>query len=504
MESAEHAWIGDQLSLQFPSNPVPAKGLALTLPLPGLPSGSQLTYGQVIALAGDFYGVVGAPISTAADPRIAFLAAFDSLGGDWGQTLQILAIMAEEIRAVDDALAAGKDPSTAYAVLGDSLSMHWNVLTGGDNVGDLPVEMGRYLQLAAENWDHFTHYAVAAYSAGHAVAMDHAASVPADATPDEVAARLQEAYALNAFADHFLTDLFSAGHLRAPRKELYDQVATPVPGFSGSMGSLLVRCMHDEDSHNGLKVHNANGDAWVAYGDKRLLDKVGTDNRAMVVRAAQASADDVWTAHVGGPHNNTALAFIPDLVRVADVSTKENFSPLFRTVPGGGPVQRRNDVTNRNDFSWTDDWWGWSTWAAIKSMQSSAYAHVKCYSVADGSFLGWLGVGTNNYVVLVGKESDAHEFDWYVYGDDLYLRKNTSPAYRYLGEGVYSYADYGLWGGNYKSPVVYNPDSTVSLKDAPSRRLYVYKDNQLCWSNGEAGLTFVRIDLPLEDPYATF
>ena len=145
-----------------------------------------------------------------------------------------------------------------------------------------------------------------------------------------------------------------------------------------------------------------------------------------------------------------------------------------------------------------------STWAAIKSMQSSAYAHVKCYSVADGSFLGWLGVGTNNYVVLVGKESDAHEFDWYVYGDDLYLRKNTSPAYRYLGEGVYSYADYGLWGGNYKSPVVYNPDSTVSLKDAPSRRLYVYKDNQLCWSNGEAGLTFVRIDLPLEDPYATF
>ena len=468
MESAEHAWIGDQISLHFPSNPAPAKGFPLSMGLSGLPSGAHLTYGQIIALAGDFYGVVGGPISTSPDPRAAFMAAFNSLAGDWNQTQAILAIMAEEIHAVEAALAAGKDPSTAYAALGDSLSMRWNVVTGGENVGDLPVEMGRYLQLASENWDHFTEYAVAAYSAGHALAMEHAATIGPDTSPVQATIRMHEAYALNAFADHFLTDLFSAGHMRAPRRELYQQVATPIPGMSGTMGSLLVRCMHDEDSHNGLKVTNAAGDSWVAYGDKRLLDKVGTANRDMVVRAAQASADDVWNAHNGGPQAYTALSLIPDLARVADVSTKENFSPLFRILNVGGVVQRRNDVTNRNDFSWTDDWWGWSTWAAIKGMQASAsFTPVKCYRLSDGTFLGYLGVGTNNYVVLVGDEGSAAALDWYPYNGDTYLRKNTSPAYRYVGEGVYSYADWGLWGGNYKSPVIYNP---CLLYTSPSPR----------------------------------
>ena len=498
MESAEHAWIGDQLFLRFsPDNTDQARGLPLALPLPSLTRDSRLTYGQLIALGGDFYGVVGGPISTAANPERAFQSAFNSLGYDWGETLQILTIMAEEIKAVESALADGRAPSSAYGVIGDSLSLRWNVVTGGENAGDLPVVMGRYLELAAENWDHFTQYAVTAYCAGHGVAMAHAAA-PAGLSPAESTIRLQEAYALNAFADHFLTDLFSSGHMRAPRKEMYEQVATPIPGFSGTLGSLLVRCMHDEDCHNGLKVHNEEGDFWVAYGDKRLLDGVSADNRAMVVRAAQASVNDVWNAHVGGAHANTALRYIPDLKRVADVSTKENASPLFRAPSPGDTALRRNDVTDRNDYSWTDDWWGWSTYAAIKSAPSSAYTHVRCYSTIDDKFLGWLGVGTNNYTIVVSDEKDAHGCDWYVDGENLYLRKQTSPAARYLGEGVSSYADWGLWGGNYKSPVIFNPDATVSLKDSPRRKLYLYKDNLLCWSNGEAGLTFVRLDLPLD------
>ncbi len=503
MESAEHAWIGDQLTLHFETEKASAKNLTLSLPVNGMAGGpNRLTYGQTIALAGDFYGVVGAPISTAQNPRAAFTAAFNSLGADWAETQRILAIMAEEIAAVNKAVGDKVDPSTTYAVLGDSLSMRWNVTTGGENVGKLPVVMGRYLQLAAENWDHFTGYAVAAYRAGHAIAMDYAAGIPvAGLPPADSSVRLQGAYALNAFADHFLTDLFSAGHLRAPRKELYEQVTTPVPGMSGTMGSLLSRSMHDEDSRVGLKVTNAAGTSWVAYGDKRLLDGVSKDNRAMVVKAAQASADDVWDAYLGGAHKESALALIPDLRRVADVSTKENFSPLF--LAQNGAANRRNDVTNRNDFSWTSNWWGWSTWAAILAAGSQGYVHVKCYSLATGTFLGWLGVGTNNYAVLVADEKDAHGLAWYVYEENLYLRKDTSPADRYLGEGYDSYADWGLWGGNYKSPVVFNPDQTVCLKGAPNRKLYLHTDNQLRWSNGEANLAFVRVDLALGDAYPT-
>ena len=501
MESAEHAWIGDQLSLQFPSATRSAKDLPLALPLPGLPAGSTLTYGQVVALGGDFYGVVGTPISTAPDPRAAFWAAFQTLGGDWAQTRQILAIMAEEIQAVEAALAAGKSPSTAYAALGDSLSLRWNVVTGGENLGDLPVRMGRYLLLAAENWDHFTQYAVTAYTAGHALAMERAAAIGHALPPEETDIRLQEAYAINAFADHFLTDLFSAGHLRVPRKELYDQVATPIPNMTGTLGSLLARCMHDEDSRYGLRVADASGGPWQAYGDKRLLDSVSGDNRAMVVKAAQASAGDVWNAYLGQPQEYTALSYVPNLARVADVGSRENFSPLFRSLAGA--AERRTDVANRNDYTWTADWWGWSTWAAITAAGSHDYVHVKCYSQVDGRFLGWLGVGYNNYAVVVTDEKDAQGMVWYADGQDLYLQKDTSPFSRYLGEGYSSYADWGLWAGNFKSPVIYHDDMTVSLKDAPHRKLYLYTDNQLCWSNGESGLDVVRIDLPVDGPYPT-
>ncbi|MDA8437393.1 MAG: hypothetical protein M0Z51_00865 [Propionibacterium sp.] len=504
MESAEHAWLGDRITLTFESGDVPAQGLPLALPLNGAPGGpNRLTYGQLVALGGDFYGVVGGPISTAPDSRVAFLAAFTSLGTDWTQLQEILAVMAEEIAAVTGALASGEDPSKVYGVLGDSLSMRWNEITGGENIGPVPVVMGRYLKLAAENWDHFAGYAITAYRAGHAIAMDHAASARTSGlSPADRQVRLQEAYAFNAFADHFLTDLFSAGHLRVPRKELYEQVTTPIPGRSGTMGSLLSRSMHDEDSRVGLTVHNAAGNTWVAYGDKRLLDAATGDNRAMAVRATQASATDVWNAYQGAPQQDSALALIPDVGRVLDVSTRENFSPLF--VQQGGSTNRRNDVTNRNDYSWTSNWWGWSTWAAIQAAGSRDYVHVKCYSLTDDRFLGWLGVGYNNYTVLVADEQDAHGLVWYADGDDLYLRKDTSGGDRYLGEGVYSYADWGLWGGNYKSPVLYNADQTLSLKGAPTRKLYLYKDNQLCWSNGEEDLEFVRVDLPVGDPFATF
>ncbi len=503
MESAEHAWLGDQVTLSFDSGAVPARGLPLSLPLSGASGGSnRLTYGQLVALGGDFYGVVGAPISTSPDPRAAFLAAFNSLSADWSQMREILGVMAEEIAAVDAALAAHQDPSKAYAVLGDSLSMRWNVITGGANVGDLPVALGRYLQLAAENWDHFAGYAVTAYRAGHALAMEHASAIASSGlAAEDKRIRLQEAYALNAFADHFLTDLFSAGHVRVPRKELYEQVSTPVPGMLGTMGSLLSRSMHDEDCRVGLTVHNAAGSTWVAYGDKRLLDAATGANREMAKNATQVSADDVWNAYQGGPQQYSALALIPDLAKVVDVSTRENFSPLF--LLQNGSADRRNDVTNRNDYSWTSDWWGWSTWAAIQAAGSRDYVHVPCYRLSDGTFVGWLGVGSNNYTVLVTDEKDAHGCVWYADGQDLYLRKDTSGGDRYLGVGYDSYADWGLWGGNFKSPVLYNTDQTISLKDAPTRKLYLYEDNQLRWSNGEDNLDLLRVDLPFIDPFET-
>lgn len=55
-----------------------------------------------------------------------------------------------------------------------------------------------------------------------------------------------------AFACHFLTDYFSAGHIRVPRVELPEHVTPAI------VGSLL----------SGL-MHNKQGERWIAYGDGR-------------------------------------------------------------------------------------------------------------------------------------------------------------------------------------------------------------------------------------------
>ena len=69
-----------------------------------------------------------------------------------------------------------------------------------------------YLGLAKINWDHFGADARTAYNAGHRTALE--AAVKGD---------LEDAYTMNAFADHFLEDSFSAGHLRTPRRLLHSK-----------------------------------------------------------------------------------------------------------------------------------------------------------------------------------------------------------------------------------------------------------------------------------------
>lgn len=264
--------------------------------------------------------------------------------------------MQKEIDAVKQAIKDGRAPHEAYDALGDTLSEEWNKITGGGSFVSALFPLGRYLKLAANNADHFGEWARLAYIAGHTASLQTA--VAARATHDEQ--RLERAYAMNAFADHFLTDLFSAGHLRIPRKEMA-AVVTP-----SDLGSLVTRFMHDEDSKFGLKVRNAHGDQWRAYGDKRYFETSDADNRTQVNLTVQASADEVFAAYLSGnvpaPSTFAALQRLPDLTAVLNLSN--NFSPLFRVE--GGKVLRRKDVNNLNDTATIDDWWGWSTYLLLK------------------------------------------------------------------------------------------------------------------------------------------
>ncbi|KPN92803.1 hypothetical protein [Pseudomonas nunensis] len=358
-EGGEHTAIGDQTLLRFVENAAPILAHDVQL---HLPNGLAPTYGQVLALGGDFYGIPDRPVSdgaTPADRLNRFIAAFDTLAvlsASKVEAVKILAVIQKEIDAVKQAIKDGKHPHEAYDALGDTLSEEWNKITGGGSFVSALFPLGRYLKLAANNADHFGEWAQQAYIAGHIAALQHAAA--AHASRDEK--QLEVAYAMNAFADHFLTDLFSAGHLRVPRKALAAAV-TP-----SDLGSLITRFMHDEDSKFGLNVRNANGEQWHAYGDKRYFDAIDSANRLHVNAAVQLSADEVFAAYLSGtvpvPSSFAALKQLPDLQAALNLAS--NFSPLFRIE--GSKVLRRKDVNNLNDTATVDDWWGWSTYLLLK------------------------------------------------------------------------------------------------------------------------------------------
>jgi hypothetical protein len=370
-EGGEHTAIGDSVLLHF-SDSVPAQP-AWKVKL-GLPNGLALTYGQIVSLGGDFYGIPSAPISdgaTADERKTRFTNAYNTLAvapAAATEAPKILAVMREEIAAVNQALAAGLPASAAYKKLGDTLSAKWNVITGGGSFISDWYPMGRYLQLSAKNWDHFGKWAALAYEAGHAVAIKQALDA-SRAPPAQRRKLLDWAYAMNAFADHFLTDLFSAGHIRTPRKQLHDAVSP------SEAGALLSRYMHDEDCLWGLAVTNQNGNRWRTYGDKRYFDTVDVSNKAQVDIAVQESVNEVYLAFSRGeaPVGYAALRRVADLAVVSDRSRAQdlgNVSPLFAW--NGSTVLKRDELNDLNDYSWTDDWWGWSTLALLKRTYAPA------------------------------------------------------------------------------------------------------------------------------------
>jgi len=310
-----------------------------------------IRYGETVALGGDFYGAPDLqPISSSSQPGQTFGAAWWSFEKAPSSELdRILSVMQEEQAAIDAARAAGQQPSTAFKKLGDSLSYKWNEITGGApaDQGRLAAiaNPGRYLQLAYVNMDHFGADAVKVYLAGHTLAMQGATHLYGqDLSQPQVRQNLLKCYSVNAFADHFLTDLFAGGHIRTPRRALYD-MSLSVKSESG----LLARVMHNEDNSDGVWANNANGETWLVYGDGKELDDVNAENLRRAVAAVQVSADEVAHAATTGQivQNPGALQLVPNL---ADFVPKpkpggRNHAALFWADPeeyvyrrGGGDV----------------------------------------------------------------------------------------------------------------------------------------------------------------------
>jgi hypothetical protein len=252
---------------------------------------------------------------------------------------------------IDEGKKKGETEEAVFKKIGHNNDIKFNCLTGGGcTSSDWLIKHGRYLKLANEDFDHFGENALISYKTGHALALDEAAKAHGDLR------KLEIAYAMNAFASHFLSDRFATGHTRTPRQELTDHV-TP-----STIGSLLAGFMHEEENTFGLHVHNERGDHWIAYGDKSYFSPKNTKHTDMINETLQASASQIFAAFERGTAeiNDTVYKLIPKADELGSASNLD-VSPLFYWDSKTNQLMRRNETTNYYDKHWTADWWGWST-----------------------------------------------------------------------------------------------------------------------------------------------
>jgi hypothetical protein len=393
VQSSEHRQVGNVASKNAADGPRPpgtppvtAEGyLQLTVAGAGL-ADVPLTYGEIVALGGDFYGVVGNPISSGPDPSEVFATAHESLlHTDRTELKKIMKIMDFESGKV----LGVKDPAAAFTALGNSLSYQWNEATGGAKACEGAIGMaqkpGRYARLASNNMDHFGADAVTAYRAGHEAACQIAAH------------DLNAALLMNAHADHFLSDLFASGHIRTPRRALdeYAWIGCS-PTDRAMVGSLCSLAMHNEENITGLHVTSRSGRSWISYGDSWILEDEAADNYAAAVEALRISIREVFDCALGSPAPPpfAALDQIPDVPGDYPPTAGPSIAPML-VATGDGPAERSGCTTvfgqkvptpglgSTSDYWYTTDF----TWPAFIG-ETLGQGYVT--SARNGDFI-WIG-----------------------------------------------------------------------------------------------------------------
>ena len=351
--SPEHVLIGDSLILRFDVTEPGKTKQALTLP-----NGVQLTYGQILAL-GDFYGTPNEPISPAKsedEMKERFMAAFNSFALNPAvkpELNQLLAIFAQQQSDLDAGALNGETEEQVYTQMGLKYDIQINCITGGGCYSaDFLLFPGRSLALALTNYDHFGQHAIEAYQVGHALALETA--LLAHQTRSKQT--LEQAYAMNALACHFLSDRFAAGHLRSPREVLPEHVTPTI------VGHLLVNMMHNEENEFGLHVHNARGDQWVAFGDHIFMSTANQRSAALQLKALQHSVDEVFYTYINGEimHDDAVNQLIPYPDEAGGVSGRD-IAALFYWDEDNHELMRRIDLTHPYSNKWTASWSGWQT-----------------------------------------------------------------------------------------------------------------------------------------------
>jgi subtilisin family serine protease len=259
-ESGEHIWLGDEgyaLALAAPEIAARINGDGYRQIARG--DGTvRFRYGEIVALSGDFYR----------SPENLYWEKPGAIPWLWesNDLSDIRAAFETELTALREQQT---NPSTRYP--DNNVAYWWNAKG--------------YVELALDNTDHFGWHNLKTYCHHHGRALEFARQARrlSGIDPDKEAELLRQAIFTNAFADHFLTDGFAAGHIRVPRAEIRRWAAEKA--YPEKLAGALSKLLHDQDGHiasfhgqghpvtaaEGLAVRNSRGDAWATRCDGQLF-----------------------------------------------------------------------------------------------------------------------------------------------------------------------------------------------------------------------------------------
>lgn len=352
--SLEHQRLGDSIPLNWAPLSAPHTNPNQL----SLQNGLVLSYGEILYLAGDLAGDEHNSVAhcTQGKATDCFIKQFEALAVQNGTRCQsptqylprIIEYVQNFAAQAKKAEAEGISFAAFHELHASEINQKMNRLSCGGSRLSALWPFGRYLRLAAKNFDHFSPDAKTAYHTGHNLALESAIKAHAALTTGDLQTAREQltlAYAQNAFAAHFLTDGFSAGHMRTPRYTIHERFSIP-----DILKLLLANLMHDEDSVMGLWVSMPDGTQFKAYGDNQLFEPAAALQKEYVLAALKKSTDQIYTAFRTGikPSQQEKRQAFPE-----PLAFTQNHAPLFRVKQG--VLEKRHCNFDAQCYEWTSE-----------------------------------------------------------------------------------------------------------------------------------------------------
>ena len=320
---------------------------------------NSFTYGELNALAGDYFANFDEPVSLGKDLKTRTQRAIDYV-----YTLLYAPNIEKRLQPFmhkireDSKLFAAKLKSTHQ-----NDEYHFVITRDNEEAQLFKNEFGtlHYLLIEVFRYDHFHATAVLASEAVHNLAMQVAKKASGRKTgtfevkgikrtinvPYGVRG-LTVAYEINAMGNHFLEDSFASGHAASPFQEMvkYDKPTFP-------FDAMLILFQHNEDNHFGVKLYSkAHPLGWVAYGDGQLFYKGDKKNLAYLEKALRLSVNQVYDAYAKGViarvgHTKIA-ALEPNMVRAEGIKHEGNAPTIG---PNGKGLRSHHRLDGTMDYA---------------------------------------------------------------------------------------------------------------------------------------------------------